>query len=234
MFSFEAFLRFENWMRALYRVIGLNLLWTLTTVLGLGVFGFGPASYALARYLDRWVRHGETPALLPAYLAAVRERPLRSMSVGWILLGAGAVVVTNIFFGADWYVQFLNVVALGVLGVAAAYVFPLMSATGLGTLRQLFAVALLVGFGSLHWTVLGATVSLAALWAMWQVAPLLAGAFGVGVPAVAVALVTRVVFREFTPADSTGVGALLPKTRRRNRAAIHAPTTQPTTEGLAR
>lgn len=232
MFSFEAFQRFENWMRAIYRLIGLNLLWTATTVLGLVVVGVGPASYALARYLDRWVRHGETPPLLPTWIGFLRERPGRSAGVGALLLAVGAVVVTNIFLVPNWYVQFVNVLALAVLGILTAYVFPLMGATRFETLPQLFAGALLIGLGSLHWTILGATGSALVLWLMWQVAPLLAGVFGVAVPALAVALVTRVAFRDLrTTPDGA---AVLPQSRRRTRAAIQPPTTQPTTKGLAR
>lgn len=227
MLSFEAFLRFENWLRALYRLIGLNLLWLATTVLGGVVIGFGPASAALARYLDRWVRHGETPPLLPTWIASLRNRPLRAIAVGDILLLVGAVIVTNIFLVPNWYLQFVNVVALGVLGVVAAYVFPLLVASDLETLRRLFAGALLLGVGSLHWTILGAAGSALTLWLLWLAAPLAAGLFGVAVPALTVALITRITFRDL---DAEGAPAL-PAPHRRTRAAIHQ---QPTMKGLAR
>ena len=74
------------------------------------------------------------------------------------------------------------------------------------------------------------------LWLLWQASPLLAIAFGVAVPAAAIGLVSRVVLREFgePTRDPAEPPSLLPPSRRRTRTAINAPTTQPTTEGLAR
>lgn len=198
MLSFEGFMRIDAFLRSVYRLMYLNFLWLVTTLVGLVVVGVGPATYALARYMDRWVRFGETPPPTRTFLAHLREQPLRAMRVSWILLAAGTVILTNVFLAPNWYLQFFNILALVVLGIVAAYVYPLMAATDLATTRQLLSGALMVGLGSLHWTILGASASAGTLWLMWQAAPLLAGVFGIGVPALAVALVTRVVLREFT------------------------------------
>lgn len=195
MFSFEGFVRIDAVCRGLFRLAYLNLLWLATTLLGLVVLGFGPASYAMATYLDRWLRHGETPPPTRTFVAAVREATGRSVLVGAILLGAGAVIVTNVFLAPAWIVQALNVVALVVLGVAAAYVFPVMAATDLPTAGRQLAAALLLGFGSLHWTILGATAVGLVEWLLWQYATPLLLLFGASLPAFAVALVTRIVFR---------------------------------------
>jgi uncharacterized membrane protein YesL len=178
-----------------YRLAYLNLLWVATTVLGLGVVGFGPASYALAAYLDRWVRHGETPPPARTFWRSVRERTWHTILVGWILLGAGAIVVTNVLRSPDGTVRALNVVALVVLVVVAAYVFPVMAATDITSVPRQLGAALLLGFGSLHWTVLGGTVVAVTTWLLWSFATPLLLLFGAGVPALVVALVTRIVFR---------------------------------------
>jgi uncharacterized membrane protein YesL len=117
------------------------------------------------------------------------------MVVSWILLAAGAVIVTNVFLAGSWYVQVLNVGALGVLAIVWAYVYPVLAATDLATIPRQLGGALLIGFGSLHWTILGATAVGAIWWLTWQVALPLLVMFGVGIPAYAVGLVTRAVFR---------------------------------------
>lgn len=165
-----------------------------TTVLGLGVVGFGPASYALAAYLDRWVRHGETPPPARTFWRLVRERTWHAVLVGWVLLGTGTVVVTNVLQAADGTVRALNVVALVALVVVAAYVFPVMAATDITSLPRQLGAALLLGLGSLHWTVLGATVVAATTWLLWHLATPLLLLFGAAIPALVVALVTRIVF----------------------------------------
>src|SRR5699024_5348920 len=47
MFGFEQFLTLNRWLTGFWRLAWLNILWILVTVLGLGVLGIGPASYAL-------------------------------------------------------------------------------------------------------------------------------------------------------------------------------------------
>lgn len=195
MFSFEGFVRLNTFLLAFYRVAYLNLLWLGVTVLGLGVCGVGPASYALARYLDGWLRGGATPPPARTFWRYAREQVWPAMAVSWILLGAGAVIVTNLFLATSWYVQVANVGALAVLGVAAAYVYPVMAATDLPTIPRRLAGALLVGFGSLHWTILGTTAVGLTCWLLWQFALPVLVMFGIGIPAFAVGLVTRTVFR---------------------------------------
>ncbi|MBE1875250.1 YesL family protein [Myceligenerans pegani] len=198
MFSFEGFVRINTFLVGVYRVAYLNLLWLTTTVLGLGVGGIGPASYALAKYLDRWLRAGETPPPARTFWRYARERPWHATLVAWILLAAGGVVVTNVFLATSWYVQAANVGALAVLGVAASYVYPVMVATDLPTIPRQLAGALLIGFGSLHRTILGATAVGLACWLLWQFALPLLVMFGVGIPAFATGLVTRGIFRGLT------------------------------------
>jgi len=214
MFSFDGFVRINTFLVGVYRVAYLNLLWVATTTLGLVVVGIGPASYALTKYVDRWFRFGETPPPARTFWRYARERPVRSMTVSWILLGAGAVIVTNVFGSSSWYVQALNVVALVVLAVAASYVYPVMVATDVDTIRQQLAAALMLGFGSLHCTVLGATAVGLTSWALWQFALPLFVLFGAGIPACAVGLVTRVVYRDLTD-PSTGAEPRTVLTRRR-------------------
>ncbi|WP_418276017.1 YesL family protein [Isoptericola jiangsuensis] len=195
MFSFEGFVRINSAATAVFRLAYLNLLWVATTFLGLVVVGFGPASYALAAYLDRWVRHGETPPPARTFWRLVREQTWHAILLGWILLGVGAVVVTNVLLAPNGTVRALNVVALVALVIVAAYVFPVMAATDITSIWRQLGSALLIGLGSLHWTVLGATVLGVAAWLTWHFAAPLFLLYGAGVPALVVALITRIVFR---------------------------------------
>jgi uncharacterized membrane protein YesL len=211
VFSFEGFVRINTFLTAVYRVAFLNLLWLATTAAGLVVIGIGPASYALAKYTDRWLRAGETPPPARVFWKYAREQAGRSILISWILLAAGAVIVTNVFLAQSWYVQVLNVGALVVLAVAAAYVYPVLVATDLTTVPRQLGGALLIGFGSLHWTVLGATVVGATWWVLWQFALPLLVLFGTGIPAFAVGLVTRAVFRGLAPDADEEAGPVIPR-----------------------
>lgn len=243
MFSFDGFVRINAFLVAIYRVAYLNLLWATTTVGGLGLLGIGPASYALAKYMDRWLRGGETPPPARTFWRYARERVWQSSLVAWILLAVGGVVVTNVFLATSWYLQAANVGALVLLGVVTTYVYPVMAATDLATVPRQLAAALLIGFGSLHWTILGATAVGLTCWLLWQFALPLLVMFGVGIPACATALVTRVIFRGLTgersavesPAStSPGLTSPIPAAPSAATPTSATPTARPhITEGTA-
>ena len=196
MFSFEGFVRVNTFLAGAYRLVLLNLLWLATTVLGLGVLGFGPASYALARYVDRWFRLGEEPPVVPAFVAAVREHFWRSAALGWVYLGAGAVVVTNLYGSTSWTVRVLNLVALGVLAVSLSYAFSVLAALDVRTVRETVAASLMVGLGSLHLTIIGGAAVLVTASLLYRFALPVLALLGAALPAAAVGVVTRVVYRD--------------------------------------
>ncbi len=202
MFSYEAFMRLNLFLRAVYRVAYLNLLWVAATVLGLVVFGIGPASYAVAAYIDGWFRRGETPPVTAAFIGHLRARYWPATAMGGILLAASAIVVTNIFTGASWLLQFVNVVALVVIGIIAAYVFPVMAATDIRGLHRQIVAALLIGLGSLHWTIVATAAVAAVVWLLASFALPILVLFGIGIPAAAIGGVTRSIFGRLAAEES--------------------------------
>ena len=147
MFGFEQFVRINQWMTGLWRLAWLNLLWIAVTVLGLGILGVGPASYALAKYLDRWFRHGQTPPVTRTFLRDALELRWRPVLVAGVLMGAGAVILVNLMSLGDWYLRVANLLALAVLWIIAAYVFTVLAALDVQGLRAQLVSALLLGVG---------------------------------------------------------------------------------------
>lgn len=232
MFSFEGFVRISTFLRGVYRIAYLNLLWIAATVLGLVVFGIGPASFAVAAYIDRWFRLGETPPVTRAFIADLRAQYWRAAAIGWILLAAAAVVITNIFTASSWSLQFANVLALVVVAIIAAYVFPVMAATHVRGIHRQIAAAAMIGFGSLHWTIVAGAAVAAVTWLLTAFAPPLLVIFGVGIPATAVGYVTRIIFgrlsAEAASADSGSADAApadtqtsSPRARETSRVHVH-------------
>ncbi|WP_110588580.1 YesL family protein [Microbacterium suaedae] len=203
MLSYEGLMRINTVLTGVYRMAYLSLLWLLGVFAGLVVFGIGPSSYALAAYVDGWFRRGDVPPVARTFAANFRADFWRSCTVGWILLAAGAIIVTNLFSVEIWAIQFANVVALFVLVVAAAYVFPIAAATDITAVHRRLGAALLVGFGSLHWTIIALAASGGVLWLMWQFAAPLLIVFGIGIPSAAFGLVTRSVFRQLADETTT-------------------------------
>jgi uncharacterized membrane protein YesL len=229
MFSYEGFMRINLFLRGMYRLAYLNLLWIATTAVGLVVFGIGPASYAVAAYIDRWFRFGETPPVTRAFIGHLRTHYWRSAAMGWIVAGAAAIVVTNIFLASDWFLQFANVLALIAIGIIGAYVFPVMAATDVRGIGRQLGTALMIGIGSLHWTIV-ATASVAAVyWLLTTYALPLLFLFGIAVPAAAVGFVTRIVFGRLV-ADATAQALHTSPPRTRETARVHAHLARGTSE----
>jgi len=211
MFSVESFLRLNAILSGAWRLAYLNLLWIVTTVLGLVVFGIGPATYAVAAYVDRWYRFGETPPVAPTFIALARAHYWHAAAMGWIFTAAYVIVLTNIFTMTNWYLQFANIVALVVVSVIAAYVFPVMAATDVRGIGRQIAAALMLGIGSLHWTIAAGATVVGTVWLLANFALPALLVFGIGIPAAAIGFVTRIIFtqlaadaRDAADADATG------------------------------
>ncbi|WP_182112426.1 MULTISPECIES: YesL family protein [unclassified Actinotalea] len=224
MFSFEGFARINAVLVSAYRIAWLNVLWTVATVVGVVVLGIGPASYAMAKYVDRWFRLGETPPVARTFLRYALEQRWRPVLVSWVLLGAGAVITVNLLAVSNWYVRVLNIVALVVLAVACSYVFFVMAALDVPTIRGQITTALVIGFGSLHWTVLAAVTVAVSHVLMFSFALPLLLMFGVGIPVAVHALVMRGVLRQLDPSGAPDLAG----------PPRHAPTSRPAPGHLVR
>jgi uncharacterized membrane protein YesL len=223
MFSWEAFLRLNTFLQGMFRIAYLNLLWIAATVLGLVVFGIGPASFAVAAYIDRWFRFGETPPVTRTFIGYLRTHYWQSAAMGWILCGASAIAITNIFLATTWIMQFVNVVALVVIGIIAAYVFPVMAATDIRGIHRQVPAALLLGVGSLHWTIVATAAVAAVAWLLVSFALPLLVLFGIGIPATAIGFVTRIAFGALAAdaADDATTQTSPPRTRVTAQARLH-------------
>lgn len=201
MLSYEGLVRLNHVLSGFYRLLWLNLLWTATTVAGLGIVGVGPATYAFAKYLDRWFRLGELPPVAATFRRYATELRWRPVLVSWVLLAVAAIIGVNLLSTANWYLRMANLLALVVLAVIAAYVYFVLAALDVTTIRSTLSAALLLGVGSLHWTILGTTAVAALYWLMYRFALPLLPMVGIGLPMAVVALIVRGVFRQLAEAE---------------------------------
>jgi len=210
LFSFEQFATINRWLSGFWRLIWLNILWTAMTLGGGVIFGLGPASYALAASLDRWLRLGETPPTTAAFWRHARAEGRRSMVMGWLLLAVAAVIGVNLLSLTDWYLRFANLAALAVLVLIGAHVFFVLSAMDVPGLRRPLITALLLGLGSLHRVVLGATAVGLAYVVMYHFAIALLPLLGAVLPALVVALSLRPVLTGLAVTDSPRAPRMAP------------------------
>lgn len=93
-------------------------------------------------------------------------------------------------------------VALVAIGIISAYVFPVMAATDIRGIHRQIVAALLIGLGSLHWTIVATAAVVAVVWLLSTCALPILVLFGVGIPAAAIGAVTRTVFGTLTAEET--------------------------------
>lgn len=230
MLSYEGLVRLNHLLSGFYRLIWLNLLWIATTVIGLGIVGVGPATYAFAKYVDRWFRLGELPPVAATFRGYVTERRWRPVLISWVLLGVAAVIGVNLLSVSNWYLRVANLLALVVLAVIAAYVYFVLAALDVTTIRSTLSAALLLGLGSLHWTIIGTTAVAALYWLMYRFAALLLPFVGIALPIAVVGLIVRGVFGRLAAEDAAEAAAAPDGAEYREaRARAETPTRPATT-----
>lgn len=174
----------ESIMRFAY----VNLLWFVFTFLGLGIFGFMPATTAMFAVLRKWNRHEDDIRILPLFWATYKKDFVRSNVIGVFLFGTGyfLTIALHILRSSDltmYYLASYGVVALMLLySIVIIYFFPIFVHFNLkvsdyikwpfiiGIIHPILTVVLIGGLGIL-------------LYATYSVMPALLLFFGGSVPA---------------------------------------------------
>lgn len=145
-------------MIAVLKIAYLNLLWLITVIAGLGIFTFGPATYAMMKYYDQWLRLKEEPPVAKSFYRYFKENFKQSFLVGLFYEFTIFVIAANLFTVANWYLQVGNIIVLLVILCSFTHVFTLMSAIGYSKILDLFKATSLLGFGYLHYTIICWTI----------------------------------------------------------------------------
>lgn len=80
------------------RLAIVNVLWILFTLLGLVVFGFGPATAAMSSVISRWVDSDQSFSVLRHFTRVYRKQFVKTNLIFLSTALIGAVLVYNYFF----------------------------------------------------------------------------------------------------------------------------------------
>ncbi|MCC9089260.1 YesL family protein [Bacillus sp. A015] len=114
------------------RLAYTNLLWLLFTLLGLGVFGFMPATTALFSVMRKWIQGHEQVKVFRTFWKVYREEFVRSNLIGVVLLMIGTIIYVDLayIYPTSWFLHVLRF-AIYIFGflfiVSLFYIFPLLA-----------------------------------------------------------------------------------------------------------
>ncbi|PAD66368.1 hypothetical protein CHH83_24405 [Bacillus sp. 7586-K] len=83
------------------RLVYANLLWMLFTLLGLGIFGFMPATVSLFALLRKWIIGNEVESAFTIFWTNYRKEFLKANLFGVMFLVIGLIIRLDILFFQD-------------------------------------------------------------------------------------------------------------------------------------
>ncbi len=146
-------------LKIILQVAWLNLLWILSTLIGLVVAGFFPATTAAISVARKWVQKKEDIAVYSAFKQAYKKEFIKSNIIGWILTAMATILFINyqallqlgdqvpiIVVFAFYFVIFLY-------SILVIWIFPLLSHYQ-SSVKQYFKNALIIGIKRMPITIL--------------------------------------------------------------------------------
>lgn len=197
MISLDKMNRMNQYLIGFWKIGYLNLLWIGFSLLGLIIFGVGPATYALTKYYDRWLRCQEEPPVFKSFWQFYKERFKQSLVASWIVLGMIYILVINIFNATVWYVQVANILMLLMTVIGSTFLYSAMAALNFTTLRAVFRASAMMGIGYLHYTIILWTAILSSYYVLSKTYPSLLLLFGIGFIIFAVTAMSKRIVSDF-------------------------------------
>lgn len=142
------------------KIVKLNLVWLLFSVVGLFVFSLVPATVAATQIVQHWIKGNTEVKIMPTFFGMFKKHYMRSQIIGLLLMiGYFILYIDFKFFLAIEHtmiklmmMSFL-IILLFLLITITLYVFPILTKTDF-SYGQLLKTALYTGLSYVHWTVM--------------------------------------------------------------------------------
>ncbi|MGN8226919.1 YesL family protein [Paenibacillus polymyxa] len=142
----------NKWCMRLLRLVYLNLLWTIATILGLGFIGVGPATVAMLSILRQWIRGNEEVAIFSTFVRYVRESFKEAAIIGGLYSLVGYVLYVDIVNVSSWYVRVVTLIGAFLYLISLAYIFPLLAHYDWKGTRLKVKMSIVIGISYLQYT----------------------------------------------------------------------------------
>jgi len=163
------------------RLVYANLLWMLFTLLGLGIFGFMPATVSLFALLRKWIIGNEVDSAFTIFWTNYRKEFLKANLFGVMFLVIGLIIRLDILFFQDssnlvFQILFVLMICLSLLYfITLVNFFPVYVHFDLSIFNYV-KYALLIGLSQLSSTLMmifGSIIIFCLYWYVSGLIPLL-------------------------------------------------------------
>ncbi|MEK3786152.1 MULTISPECIES: YesL family protein [Paenibacillus] len=140
------------WCMRILRLVYLNLLWTGGTLLGLVLFGIGPATIAMMSVLRQWIRGNEEVPVFTSFVKYYKESFKEGSILGLIYTVVGYVLYIDLANISSWYLRVVIFVGIFLYLISLLYIFPLVSHYDWKGIWLKVRMSLIIGFSNLQYT----------------------------------------------------------------------------------
>ncbi|MED4055269.1 YesL family protein (plasmid) [Niallia taxi] len=163
---------------SILNLVYVNVLWVLFTLLGLGVFGIGPSTYALVSICRQWIRGNRIP-VFETYWKYYKENFKESVLISWIYLFVGFVIAVDLLTVTNWYLRAALLIVGFIYLLSLVYIFPIMAHYNWNGILLKMKMSLLFGIACLQYSLLFFLVAGVLYWAAITFFPGVLTFFGV-------------------------------------------------------
>lgn len=163
---------------SILNLVYVNILWVLFTLLGLGVFGIGPSTYALVSICRQWIRGNSVP-VFKTYWQYYKENFKESVIISWIYLFVGFVLVVDLLTVTNWYLRVALLIVGCIYLLSLVYIFPIMAHYNWDGIFLKIKMSFLFGIACLQYSLIFFLVAGVLYWAAITFFPGVLTFFGV-------------------------------------------------------
>jgi len=163
---------------SILNLVYVNFLWVLFTLLGLGVFGIGPSTYALVSICRQWIRGNSMP-VFKTYWKYYKENFKESVIISWIYFFVGFVLVVDLLTVTNWYLRAALLLISFIYLLSFVYIFPIMAHYNWNGILLKIKMSFLFGISCLQYSMVFLLVAGVIYWAAISFFPGVLTFFGV-------------------------------------------------------
>ncbi|WHY02787.1 DUF624 domain-containing protein [Neobacillus sp. DY30] len=156
--------RLNHVLTIILNLVYVNFLWILFTILGVGIFGIGPSTYALVSICRQWIR-GQSLPVFKTYWKYYKESFIESVIISWLYLIGGIVLIVDLMHVSNWYIRVALFLISFVYLLSLIYIFPIMAHYNWKGILIKIKMSLLFGFSCLQYSLVLFLVTSVIYWA---------------------------------------------------------------------
>lgn len=117
-------------------LIILNILWTITVVLGFVFIGFGPANYALSSTIRHWIKEQQSNQPLKLYVKYLKENVKENIISGILIIMFILIVTTDLLFVNNWFLRIVILIAIVVFSPIILLFYPVSAHFNVSNIKE--------------------------------------------------------------------------------------------------